>query len=111
MADIIKLIKKQSQQRISELRELSGRLSEQLKHLINLIPENTRQKSVEDFLDGIRTNVLVEPGRKPAKRAKRAGKAPAPKRAAKTKTRKPAAKRGMKKKMAPAPAELEQKPG
>ena len=99
MADIIQLIKKQSQQRISELRVLSGRLSEELRHLINLIPENTRQKSVEDFLDGIRTSVLGEPAGRTGKRAKRTV-APAAKRAAKTKTRKPAAKRGRKKKAA-----------
>ncbi len=104
MADIIKLIKKQSAQGISELRELSGRLSGQLRQLINLIPEDTRQKSVEDFLNGIRNSVLGEAPRKYTRRAK---KAAAPKRAAKTKTRKPATKRGRKKKVAPAPAESE----
>ncbi len=102
MADIIKLIKKQSAQGISELRELSGRLSGQLRQLINLIPEDTRQKSVEDFLNGIRNSVLGEPARRPAKRTKRAR---APKRTAKT--GKPAAKRGRKKKEAPAPVEPE----
>ncbi len=42
MADIIKLIKKQSKQRVAELRELSSKLSGQLKNLIHLIPETTR---------------------------------------------------------------------
>ena len=94
MADIIKLIKKQSKQRVAELHDLSGRLSEQLKHLINLIPENTRQKSVEDFLNGIRESVLGEtPRRKAGRKAKRAS---APKRA--RKTGKGPGRRGRKKK-------------
>ena len=97
MADIIKLIKKQSAQRVAELSELSGRLSEQLKHLINLIPENTRQKSVEDFLNGIRESVLGEAPRKYTRRAKKAS-ASAPKRAKKAKAGKGAGRRGRKKK-------------
>ena len=105
MADIIKLIKKQSAQRVVELRELSGKLSEQLKHLINLIPENTRQKSVEDFLNGIRESVLGEAPRKYTRRTKRAS---TPKRARKTKAGKNAGRRGRKKKET-APAAEEQK--
>ncbi|MDA8327304.1 MAG: hypothetical protein M0033_13990 [Nitrospiraceae bacterium] len=102
MADIIKLIKKQSEQRISELRELGAKLSEQLKHVINLIPENTRQKSVEDFLNDIRKNVLGEaPGRSP-RRAKRVS---APKRG--RKAAKTAGKRGRKKKEASPSVEAE----
>ena len=97
MADIIKLIKKQSAQRVAELRELSGKLSEQLKNLINLIPENTRQKSVEDFLNGIRESVLGEAPRKYKRRAKRAA-ASVPKRPRKTKAGKGAGRRGRKKK-------------
>ena len=84
MADIIKLIKKQSEQRIAELRELSGKLSEQLKHVISLIPEDTRQKSVEEFLNGIRESVLGKGPGRPRRKAKRAA-APAPKPARKTK--------------------------
>ena len=103
MADIIKLIKKQSQRSIAALRELSGRLSEQLKHVISLIPENTRQKSVEDFLNGIRESVLGEAPRKYKRRAK---KTAAPKQA--KKTRRTTGKRGRKKKAA-VPAAEEQK--
>ena len=80
MADIIKLIKEQGERSIAELRELSGKLSEQLKHVISLIPEDTRQKSVEDFLNGIRESVL---GVAPRKYKRKAKKASAPKRAKK----------------------------
>ena len=107
MADIIKLIKKQSAQRVAELRELSGKLSEQLGHLIHLIPEDTRQKSVEDFLNGIRESVLGETPRKYKRRAKKAAVS-APKRAGKTKAGKGAGRRGRKKKET-APATEEQK--
>ncbi|MDA8172309.1 MAG: hypothetical protein M0Z48_10855 [Nitrospiraceae bacterium] len=107
MADIIKLIKKQSQRSIAELRELSGKLAEQLKHVISLIPEDTRQKSVEDFLNGIRESVLGQAPRKYKRRAKRAS-ASAPKRPRKTKAGKGAGRRGRKKKAA-TPAAEEQK--
>ena len=100
MADIIKLIKKQSKQRVAELHELSGRLSEQLKNLIHLIPEDTRQKSVEDFLNGIRESVL---GKAPRKYKRRAKKTAAPNQA--KKTRKATGKRGRKKKAAVLAAE------
>jgi hypothetical protein len=93
MADIMALIKKQSEKGVSELRDLSAKLSEQLKHLINFIPENTRQKSVEAFLNDIRTSVLGEAPRPSSRRAK---KPSTPKRT--IKVTKVAAKRGGKKK-------------
>ena len=95
MSDIIELIKKQGEKRVSEIRELTGKLSEQLKHLISLIPEETRNKSLETFLNDIRTGVLGDKtSRQSAKRAK---KTPAVKRGRK-KTAVVAAKRGRKKK-------------
>ncbi len=97
MADIINQIKKQSKRSIAELRELSGRLSEQLKHVISLIPEDTRQKSVEDFLNGIRESVLGKGPGRPRRKAKREA-ASTPKRARKTKAGKGAGRRGRKKK-------------
>jgi hypothetical protein len=104
MADIMALIKKQSEKGISELRDLSAKLSEQLKHLINFIPENTRQKSVEAFLNDIRRSVLGEVPRRSSRRAK---KPSTPKRT--VKASRPAAKRGRKKKKASSVSE-EQKP-
>ena len=103
MADIIKLIKKQSKQHIAELHELSGKLSEQLKHLIHLIPEDTRQKSVESFLNDIRESVLGKGPGRPRRKAKRV---PAPKRTKKTGNG--AGRRGRKKKET-APKAEEQK--
>ena len=98
MSDIIELIKKQGEKRVSEIRELTGKLSEQLKHLISLIPEETRNKSLETFLNDIRTGVLGEKTpRQSAKGAKRAKKTPTVKRGRK-KTAVVAAKRGRKKK-------------
>ena len=98
MSDIIELIKKQGEKRVSEIRELTGKLSEQLKHLISLIPEETRNKSLETFLNDIRTGVLGDKtSRQSAKRAKRAKKTPSVKRGRK-KTAVVAAKRGRKKK-------------
>ena len=93
MADIIKLIKKQGERSIAELRELSGKLSEQLKHVISLIPEDTRQKSVEEFLNGIRESVLGKGPGRPRRKAKRTS---APKRA--KKAGKGTSRRGRKKK-------------
>jgi hypothetical protein len=103
MADLMALMKKQSEKGIAELRDLSAKLSEQLKHLINLIPENTRQKSIEAFLNDIRTSVLGEAPR-PSKRVK---KPSTPKRT--VKVGKVTAKRGSKKKKV-SPVIKEQKP-
>ncbi|MDA8089511.1 MAG: hypothetical protein M0Z61_04740 [Nitrospiraceae bacterium] len=85
MADFIDMIKKQSEKRIADVRELTGKLSEQLKHLIKMIPEETRNKSIETFLNDIRKGVLGEKtvtrraarkGRKPyARRGRKPGKA------------------------------------
>jgi hypothetical protein len=72
--DIVKLIKKQSQKQIAELHELTGMLSVRLKDLINLIPEKTRGKSVEAFLNDIRKGVFGAEGEKtktPRKRRRR----------------------------------------
>ena len=103
MADIIKLIKKQGERSIAELRELSGKLSEQLKHVISLIPEDTRQKSVEDFLNGISESVLGKGPGRPRRKAKRAA-ASAPKRA--SKAGKGTGRRGRKKKETAPAAEV-----
>lgn len=99
MADIIKLIKKQSEKSIAEIRVLSGKLSEQLKNVVNLIPENTRNKSVEEFLNDIRRGVLGESVQK----ASRRGRKPAAKKRTK-KVGKTGVKKGRKKKVT-APAE------
>ncbi|MDA8388567.1 MAG: hypothetical protein M0Z58_07910 [Nitrospiraceae bacterium] len=101
MSDIIALIKEQSEKRIAEVRTLSGKLSEQLKHLISLIPEGTRQKSVEALLNDIRKSVLGEAKRQAPKKArsssrgrvKKAGAAPG-KRGRKKKAVSPAAETG-----------------
>jgi len=63
--DITKLIKDQSAKTVEELKVLSSKLSEQLRNVINLIPENTRQKSVEDFLNSIRESVFSESPKTP----------------------------------------------
>ena len=96
MADIIELIKKQSEKTVSEIRELTGKLSEQLKHLIKMIPEETRSKSVESFLNDIRTGVLGE--KKPRRSVKKTKGATASRRG--RKPGKVARKRGKKKKEA-----------
>jgi hypothetical protein len=104
MADMMALIKRQSEKGISELRDLSAKLSARLKHLINFIPENTRQKSVEAFLNDIRTSVLGEAPRRSSRRAK---KPSTPRRT--VRVSKVVAKRGRKKKKASSVTE-EQKP-
>ena len=62
--DILKTIKTQSAKQIEELKKLSGQLSGKLSDVIGLIPEDTRHKSVEDFLNGIRESVLGKAPRK-----------------------------------------------
>ncbi|MDA8174568.1 MAG: hypothetical protein M0018_08260 [Nitrospiraceae bacterium] len=69
--DILQTIKKQSAKQIEELKELSGKLSGKLKDVIGLIPEDTRHKSIEEFLNSIREGVLGKAPRKYAKRAKK----------------------------------------
>ncbi|MDA8388044.1 MAG: hypothetical protein M0Z58_05190 [Nitrospiraceae bacterium] len=69
--DIVKMVKKESAKQIEELKELGGKLSEKLKNVINLIPEDTRQKSVEDFLHGIRESVFGKAPRKYKRRTKK----------------------------------------
>ncbi|MDA8087304.1 MAG: hypothetical protein M0Z75_11450 [Nitrospiraceae bacterium] len=95
--NIIELIKKQGEKRVADIRELTGKLSEQLKHLISLIPEETRNKSLETFLNDIRKGVLGE--RTPRQGVKRGRKPAAAKRGRKAVPGvKPAAKRGRRKK-------------
>lgn len=67
--DILKTIKQQSAKQIEELKDLGGKLSGKLKDVIGLLPEDTRHKSIEDFLNGIRETVLGKAPRKYAKRA------------------------------------------
>lgn len=93
MADLIKLIKKQSQKSIAEIRVLSGKLSEQLRNVIHLLPEDTRHKSIEAFLNDIRKGVLGEPAQKTARRGRKPSSQTRTKKVGKT-----GAKRGRKKK-------------
>ncbi len=99
MPDIIDLIKKQGEKRVADIRELTGKLSEQLKHLISLIPEETRNKSLENFLNDIRKGVLGEGA--PLKGARKGRKPSAARRGRKKTKATPGAgpaKRGRKKK-------------
>ncbi len=101
MPDIIDLIKKQGEKRVADIHELTGKLSEQLKHLISLIPEETRNKNLETFLNDIRKGVLGEGA--PRRGPKRGRRPSAASRTKKTKAApgaRPAAKRGRKKKEA-----------
>jgi hypothetical protein len=96
--DIITAIKKEAEKQIANLHDLTGKLSGQLKSLSHLVPEKTRKKTVEAFLDDIRKGVFGEAA--PRKRRKKAG---APRTARKTK-KTVAKKRGRKKKVEAQPA-------
>jgi hypothetical protein len=111
--DVIREIKKQSQQRVKELNNLTRDIARELSALVALLPERRRAKAIDDYLQSIKDQALAEgaprrrgrpkgvkKARKKAKTAKKAARRGRPPKKAAKKVAKKAAKKAGRKKVA-----------